>query len=227
MHSLEAGEHVNEFWCECSELFGLDMQLDVHTFWPCPGVKPCRFLDSCDALRRTMCERLVRYILWRRSTWKIWRPNSTNWSAQLRNEMRNGISIDSIKTSWWKLASDRQDKGFVLICIAVLLCHFTFHDVSRWTKIRPAPPRDMWSTWVPALPRVATAMAARGPEMTWDDLSATAIKNNKTRIDTPQWVQYCLYLSKATWNHQVDSINWYWIDIECMNLCVLLKQHFL
>lgn len=110
----------------------------------------------------------------------------------------------------------------------VLLCHFTFHDVSRWTKIRPAPPRDMWSTWVPALPRVATAMAARGPEMTRvRHESATAINNNKTRIDTPQWVQYCLYLSKATWNHQVDSINWYWIHIECMNLCVLLKQHFL
>jgi hypothetical protein len=141
MHSLEAGEHMNEFWCEFSELFGLDMQLDVHTFWPCPGVKPCRFLDSCDALRRTMCERLVRYILWRRSTWKIWRPNSTNWSAQLRNEMRNGISIDSIKTSWSKLASGRQDKGIVLICIDLycfVISHFTtFHDGPRSDLRRP------------------------------------------------------------------------------------------
>ena len=179
MHSLEAGEHVNEFWCECSELFGLDMQLDVHTFWPCPGVKPCRFLDSCDALRRTMCERLVRYILWRRSTWKIWRPNSTNWSAQLRNEMRNGISIDSIKTSWWKLASDRQDKGFVLICIAVLLCHFTFHDVS-WRFTMDQDQTCAAQGYVEHLgPGFAAGGYGYGSQGTWDDLRWPECDSNK------------------------------------------------
>ena len=169
---------------------------------------------------------LQRYILWSRSTWKIWRPNSTNWSLGPLSKMNvlytcyiDGISRDSIEQQWSKLlehqevASDRQDKRFVL------MCHFTWfhmisHDFTWFQDTSPKP--TLWrfaaQGYVEHLgPGFAAGGRGYGSQGTWETWeSATQTRRECAKDKTSSIVfaynfaiQFPQRLSKAKESHGI------------------------